>query len=393
MQVSWLPFVITVLFGCSGPNEQSSPITVKFASFNASLFRSQSGQLQSDMANSQDPQIKLVAEIIQRVRPDILILCEFDYDSAGKSLDLFQTNYLGVSQNGVDTIVYPYRLGFPSNTGIPTGHDLDKDGKNDGPADNFGFGQFPGQYAFVVLSKFPLLFQQVRSFQFFRWQDMPEFKVPIDSTGENYYSDEIMSSFRLSSKNHVSLPVVIGDTIVHLLVTHPTPPVFDGPEDRNGHRNFDEIRLWADYISGGNQAAYLYDDQGTLGGLENGAFVVFGDLNADPYDGDSLDGAVAQLLGHPKIHRGAARGDLRPQSSGSKENATNNPRPMGDESGHKEFDTSWFGLRVDYVLPSAGLNVTGSGVFWPTSVDPLYYLVKEEASPDHLLVWVDVSFI
>jgi hypothetical protein len=38
---------------------------------------------------------------------------------------------------------------------------------------------------------------------------------------------------------------------VHFLVSHSTLPVFDGPEDRNGRRNFDEIRFWADYISPG----------------------------------------------------------------------------------------------------------------------------------------------
>lgn len=383
---------VTLFLACHNEEESSSPISVKFASFNVSLFRPQQGQLKSDMGNSQDPQIKMVAEIIQRVRPDILILCEFDYDSASESLGLFQRNYLGISQNGQDTINYPYRKSFSSNTGVPAGLDLDKDGSSDGPGDNFGYGQFQGQYAFAVLSKWPLLSHRARNFQNFLWKDMPNSGVPTDTLGEPYYSEEIMSSFRLSSKNHVDLPVVIRDTTVHLLISHPTPPVFDGPEDRNGRRNFDEIRLWADYISGGNQAAYLYDDHGTAGGLENEAFVLFGDLNADPYDGDSLEGAVDQLLDHPKIHRGVARGDLRPQSSGSKENATNNPRPMGDESGLKEFDTSWWGLRVDYVLPSAGLDVTGSGVFWPTSVDPLYYLVKDMASSDHLLVYVDLAF-
>ena len=35
----------------------------------------------------------------------------------------------------------------------------------------------------------------------------------------------------------------------HLLASHPTPPVFDGDEDRNGKRNHDEVRLIADYIN------------------------------------------------------------------------------------------------------------------------------------------------
>jgi hypothetical protein len=46
---------------------------------------------------------------------------------------------------------------------------------------------------------------------------------------------EELEVFRLSSKSHWDVPIVIGRKTVHFLVSHPTPPVFDGPEDRNGH--------------------------------------------------------------------------------------------------------------------------------------------------------------
>ena len=67
------------------------------------------------------------------------------------------------------------------------------------------------------------------------------------------------------------MPIVIGRKTVHFLVSHPTPPVFDGPEDRNGTRNHDEIRFWADYIRRGRRSRYTYDDAGRRGGLEGGA--------------------------------------------------------------------------------------------------------------------------
>jgi len=35
----------------------------------------------------------------------------------------------------------------------------------------------------------------------------------------------------------------MGGQVIHILASHPTPPVFDGVEDRNGRRNHDEIRL------------------------------------------------------------------------------------------------------------------------------------------------------
>jgi hypothetical protein len=73
--------------------------------------------------------------------------------------------------------------------------------------------------------------------------------------------------------------------------------VFDGPEDRNGRRNHDEIRFWADYVTPGRTSAYVYDDAGRRGGLEPGAlFVIAGDQNSDPLDGDSVPGAAQQLI-------------------------------------------------------------------------------------------------
>ena len=74
-----------------------------------------------------------------------------------------------------------------------------------------------------------------------------------------FYSPDEVEILRLSSKSHWDVPIQIGKKVVHFLVSHPTPPVFDGPEDRNGRRNHDEIRFWADYISPG-KAGYIYDD-------------------------------------------------------------------------------------------------------------------------------------
>lgn len=80
----------------------------------------------------------------------------------------------------------------------------------------------------------------------------------------------------------------VNGTTIHVLAAHPTPPSFDGAEQRNKRRNFDEIRLWADYVA--NRADYLYDDAN---------FVILGDYNSDPLDGDSYPGAIDQLLDSP----------------------------------------------------------------------------------------------
>ena len=49
-------------------------------------------------------------------------------------------------------------------------------------------------------------------------------------------------------------------------------------------------------------------------------------------------------------------------------------------------------LRVDYALPSNGLDVLAADVFWPSGGDALSRLVQIEplASSDHRLVWVDL---
>ena len=74
---------------------------------------------------------------------------------------------------------------------------------------------------------------------------MPGALRPIDpATREPFHPDDIWKQLRLSSKSHWDVPVRTPKGVVHFLVSHPTPPVFDGPEDRNGKRNPDEIRLW-----------------------------------------------------------------------------------------------------------------------------------------------------
>ena len=58
--------------------------TVRFATFNASLNRATAGQLQAaTWRRLATPRPAKVAEIIQRVRPDVLLVNEFDFDADG----------------------------------------------------------------------------------------------------------------------------------------------------------------------------------------------------------------------------------------------------------------------------------------------------------------------
>ncbi|MCP9490654.1 MAG: endonuclease/exonuclease/phosphatase family protein [Solirubrobacteraceae bacterium MAG38_C4-C5] len=370
----------------------------RFATFNASLNRAAEGELVRDLSDRDDAQARAVAEIIQRTRPDVLLVNEFDYDERERAAELFQDNYLSVSQKGARPIEYRYSFVAPSNTGVPSGFDLDNSGTVGGPGDALGFGFFPGQFGMLVLSRHPIERDAVRTFRDFRWKDMPGALLPDDrdtSAPRDFYSDEELEVLPLSSKSHWDVPIRVGARPVHFLVSHPTPPVFDGPEDRNGRRNSDEIRFWADYIGPGRrEGRYIYDDQGRRGGLRPGAqFVIAGDQNADPFDGDSRPEAIRQLLDEPLVNTRTT-----PDSPGGPEQARLQGGVNAQHRGDPAFDTADFAeppgnLRVDYVLPRRNLRITDAGVFWPRTDDPLFRLVGTFPFPssDHRMVWLDLA--
>ncbi len=366
--------------------------TIRVATYNTSLFRDRDGQLVRDLEGGNNEQARRIAEVIQRVRPDILLANEFDYDAARRAAGLFRTEYLAVGQNGCEPIDFAHYFIAPVNTGKPSGRDLDKDGRPDGPADAVGYGRHEGQYGMLVLSRFPIDREHVRTFQNFLWRDMPNALLPTNpNSGQPFFDDDDLAVQRLSSKSFWDVPINVSAQgtakpfVLHLLCSHPTPPVFDGPEDGNGKRNHDEIRLVADYIDG--KSDYLVDDTGKKGGLADDAlFVIVGDLNADPVDGDSVPGAIDQLLRHRRVNN-----SFTPASSGGKLSSERKANSELVGRGDPARDTSNFGdfqnLRIDYVLPSQGLTVVNGGVFWPAPNEPGSEAVT---ATDHRLVWIDM---
>ncbi len=447
---------------------------MRFATFNSALSREAPGELLAAMRTPDDEQAKAVATIIQATRPDVLLLQEFDhgggYDPDGEALRLFQQNYLAMPQaSGLTAIAYEHVYLAPSNTGLPTGVDLNNDGliaptagaevgTRAYAADCHGWGKFPGQYAFVVLSKYPIDRDGIRTFQEFLWKDLPgnhlrpivrgledereprpsgrgsggepdpSLTVGARKAPEPYYPPEAWDVLRLSSKNHVDVPIDVGGKTIHLLAAHPTPPVFDGPEDRNGRRNFDEIKLMSTMLPKGTWQDCTGEVHTMVPEYLGPPVVVAGDLNADPIDGDSFSlaapvqqdlaawcltpdmaamllteasspidwqGSIAQLLTDYRFSR-----ELVPLSKGGDAAATMQGGGNTAHRGHATADTAdWDdvrgpgNLRVDYVLPSNDLTVVDSGVFWPTPDEPLMGvdLATVERASDHRLVWVDVE--
>ncbi|MCB1587283.1 MAG: endonuclease/exonuclease/phosphatase family protein [Xanthomonadales bacterium] len=384
----WLTGVgAALVVGCASNRRPVVSANMIIATYNTSLYGSRDGEL-IERLRSGDEAARSIAQVLRQVRPDIVLLNEFDYDPAGTAARLFSAYLMDPGLAG-EPLHYGHRFTAAVNTGVPSGLDLDGDGRSEGPQDCWGYGLHPGQYGMLLLSRFPIDTGRVRSFRQFRWAAMPGARRPHWPDGRPYHSDAIWAQLRLSSKSHWDVPVQTPLGEVHVLASHPTPPVFDGPEDRNGQRNHDEIRLWTDYLTPGG-GDYLIDDQGRRGGLTAGAHhVVLGDLNADPFDGDSREG-IAGLLAVPSL-----QSDFLPRSAGGRLAAERDGGANARHRGDPAADTGAFGadpgpgnMRVDYVLPSRGLPIEDGGVYWPapgqTGADWI------EAS-DHRLVWVRVG--
>ncbi|WP_439333082.1 endonuclease/exonuclease/phosphatase family protein [Xanthomonas campestris] len=384
----------------TAPTGQSAASTtaapLRIATYNTSLYSDEAGglvrELQGDSAHA-----RKIAAVLQRVRPDLVLLNEFDFDPAHRAADLFQQRYLQVAQpGGGDALSYPYRYLAPVNTGVPSGLDLDNNGSVGGDGrsrgnDAWGYGLHPGQYGMLVLSRYPIDAQAVRSFQLLKWSALPGALRPVDpATRRPFYNDAVWAQLRLSSKSHWDVPVRTPLGVVHALVSHPTPPVFDGAEKRNAARNHDELQLWRAYLdNAADTTRWLCDDQGRCGGLERDAhFVILGDLNNDPIDGAGRHEAIRALINHPRVLQYPT-----PVSAGGPEKTAEYAAQGIAHTGDPHQVTGDFGpqagtMRLDYVLPSRQFTLAGSGIFWPASSSPDAAIAD---GSDHHAVWVDVA--
>lgn len=340
-----------------------------------------------------NPQLRAAAAIVQRIRPDVLVLQEIDFPqgegvAAEAGARAFAEHYLSHAQEGGgEPLRYPYAYAAPVNTGLLSGLDLNGDGHVATAADrgerahgedSLGWGVYPGQYGMAVLSRLSLDAEGARTFQRFLWRDLPGHHMPTV-----YYGAAALAVLPLSSKSHWDLPVAVPGATrpLHLWISHPTPPIFDGDEDRNGRRNFDELRFWKLYADG---APELVDDAGRTGGFAADApFLVVGDLNADPQNAEGVyDGVPSanQLLDHPAM---VDTGELLTSAGGAALERVG--------ASHPERSTAAFGvgMRIDHLIPGGGAGAVAGGVFWPAEADPVGAELAETAS-DHRLVWLDL---
>ena len=212
----------------------------------------------------------------------------------------------------------------------------------------------------AILSKFPIDTDNVQDLSTLLWRDIANPSLPMVN-GKPFPSAEAQMIQRLSTTGHWIVQIITPDGPFYLLTFHATPPVFDGPEDRNGKRNHDEVRLWPQYLDG------KFAEPITA------PFVIAGDANLDANAGDGRREAIVNLLNDPRVQ------DTAPQGSGPFD-----PTDTVDWSEPTPGD-----MRVDYVLPSRGWTVVNSGILWPFEGNALLEVAQEASR--HRLVWVDLK--
>ena len=308
-------------------------------------------------------------QVIVRVSPDVILLTGLDHDLEGHALEAMAVLI------GKEGGAYPYRFAIAPNAGVATGLDLDGDGRTGGPRDAQGYGEFAGQGGMAVLSRLPVNAEASRDFSGFLWRDLPG--ALIEGDVPPIGADPLQ---RLSSVAHWDVALTLPDgRLIRLWGWHATPPVFDGPEDRNGRRNHDEAAFWLHYLEGGLPFKPA-----------EAPFVLLGDANLDPSDGDGRPEALLALLGHPRVR------DPGPRSAGGSAAAARDGGANASQLGDPALDTvDWpddpgqpGNLRVDYVLPSSDWRVLDAGVWWQAEGEDALTAAKASR---HRLVWVDAE--
>ncbi len=322
---------------------------LRIATYNVELTRAGPGLLVRDIASGEDPAVEAVVSVLARLDADVILLTGIDYDLRARAAGAL------AARAG-----YVHVMALRGNTGVATGLDLDGNGRLGEPRDAMGFGRFAGQAGMAVLSRHPFG-PDARDFSGLLWADLPGAMLPTDMT------PAVRAAQRLSTSGHWEVPVQVPGGVIRLLCWYATPPVFDGPEDRNGKRNHDEAAFWLRLLAG--DLPWV---------PPTGHFVVIGQSNLDPLAGDGVRGAMAGLFDHPQLQDPAPRGT----------HGRTEPGQPGDPA----LDTALYdfgGLRVEVVLPSAGLRVVQSGVLWPPDDDPFAAVLA--AASRHRPVWVDLA--
>lgn len=357
---------------------------LRVATLNAGLIGNSPEAVLEALQGGSNPSARVVAETAHLNDPDVLVLTGISHDEDGEIADAFNDRYLAAE--GLDL---PYVYTATTNSGIDSGADLDGDGRIGGPGDALGYGEYPGQHGMAVFSAHPIVEDEVRTFQDFLWQDMPQSSLP-----EGGYSDLEKSVLRMVGASLWDIPIEVEDSQEPLhIIANAQPPV-ENSRTFDADRATDERHLIADYVSPHPEASqYIYDDEGRTGGLAPGAtFVVVGEPGWSPELDDLTeegDDADAELLVSPALQ------DTWPQAVTALPLSSRPGREQHtDEHATRAIDGD-DDRRSSFILPDAETEVTASGVFWPGEGEFGFNLIdpEESAALSDRLVWVDLAAV
>ncbi|CTQ49144.1 endonuclease/exonuclease/phosphatase family protein [Jannaschia donghaensis] len=299
--------------------------TIRLATFDTGLGRKGPGLMLRDLQSGRDDQAEAAIALIAQADADVLMLMDIDWDYAGNGAAALRDRLSDVGGG------YPHHIARRPNSGVPSGFDLDGDGTTHEARDALGYGRFTGDSGLAVLSRFPL--GEIRDLTGALWSD--------HGTPADLVPPPALAGMPLATTAQWVVPITIRGQEITLVTMSAGTPVFDGPEDRNGIRNRDELTLVSDLVDGAKAA------------------LVMGRANQDPAGGEGHAEALMRLLTHPALQ---------------------DPRPEGPDGGLATVEFRTVGpMRVDYVLPPRGLRVVGSGTLHDAAAGP------------SRLVWVDVA--
>lgn len=388
-----LALALLFLVPAARAQEDAGDVTLRAAVFEVGEIRTR------DLLTPDSPRLKRLAEIVQRTRPNILLLSGISYDTPGgpdvkpgeapgQNGQRFADSYLAVPQaEGLGPLKLKSFMA-PVNSGMASGMDLDHNGRivtefpepGSGPVgglaasysgDCWGAGAYPGQcgMALLVDERLTIEADKSRTFRKMPWDYVLGSMIPPAAPGsdaKSWYTDRERLLVRLSSVGHWDVPVALPNgAVVHILCSRPATPTGDSPPTFATRRNHDEIRLWADYIE---DAGYLVDDADRAGGIQAGSsFVLLGNLGRSPEPKAGPDDVITTVLY-------GARGvnhEITPESPVS-------------VPGLDMTATTFGNVRADYVLPSRDLGIAAAGIWRsPPSGGGTF-------PSDHFPVWMDL---
>lgn len=362
--------------------------TVRFGHYNIK-------ELSTDkLVNEDDDQVNSAVQVIARFSPDIIDINEIQYDIRntptrglpGAPSSSTYGDFGDEAQNGQrladrvaaadPSVTYTETMMFLGNSGFYWEHD----DLNSYSYVLRGWGEWKGRFATAVLSRYPILHDQVRVIADFAWEDMPGNLI---SRMHDEIGLDVPSGFPLFEKSLNIVPIEIHGQVIYLVLLHPTasPAELD---QINPYRNHDELVALNLFINGELPGVEALPD--------DAKFIISGDLNADPdpEDGDGLSGPIQDLLANPRItvhfaHGAGTRGRHGEYNTYLGGCGNDDGETVANPRTHMQ-------MQLDYQLPSIALGApVDNGVFFPNFEYARHDFDLACHASDHRFVWADYA--